>query len=263
MISLRGKQVSTVGDKVENKESPNFGKFRVETNRSYGGTLGASYINWLGGTLNVSGDKEVKYVTHLSDDRTRTLHRAIDQGKFKEYIAGLTLVDAAIDIPDVSKPDSLQVGDEITMSMNGSIEAGLVSTVYLLQAGVKVTVGGEFELEVAKTGENEVEVEVSPDSDLGVKVFGDAIIADASVAQMYARQLSQRFKLDLSTDNGRRAYRQALQGKLPGGLGIGDLDSTKHNLNRIRTSSFRRGLSEWKFASQPVVNGQRKLKSVS
>ena len=235
MISLRGKQVSTVGDKVEDKESPNFGKFRVETNRSYGGTLGASYINWLGGTLNVSGDKEVKYITHLSDDRTRTLHRAIDQGKFKEYVAGLTLVDAAIDIPDVSKPDSLQVGDEITMSMNGSIEAGLVSTVYLLQAGVKVTVGGEFELEVAKTGENEVEVEVSPTQIFGVKVFGDAVIADASVAQMYARQLSQRFKFDLSTDNGRRAYRQALQGKLPGGLGMGDLDSTKHNLNRIRT----------------------------
>ena len=62
---------------------------------------------------NVLGDKEVKYVTHLSDDRTRTLHRAIDQGKFKEYIAGLTLMPY-IDIPDVSKPDSLQVGDEIT-----------------------------------------------------------------------------------------------------------------------------------------------------
>ena len=80
--------------------------------------------------------------------------------------------------------------------MNGSIEAGLVSTVYLLQAGVKVTVGGEFELEVAKTGENEVEVEVSPTLIFGVKVFGDAIIADASVAQMYADNFPG-FKFDL------------------------------------------------------------------
>ena len=61
--------------------------------------------------------------------------------------------------------------------MNGSIEAGLVSTVYLRRLA-KVTVGGEFELEVAKTGENEVEAKFLPTQIFGVKVFGDAIIAE-------------------------------------------------------------------------------------
>ncbi|MED5465683.1 MAG: hypothetical protein VX699_13620 [Myxococcota bacterium] len=78
--SFRGKQITTVGDKVADEQSPNFGEYKVETSRKVGGSAGADFIHTLGsvsgvpfgigGSLALSGDREVYYSTHLSEDRT-------------------------------------------------------------------------------------------------------------------------------------------------------------------------------------------------
>ena len=129
----------------------------------------------------------------------------------------------------------LKVVDAPLPVRTSTIEAGVFgSAAILLQAGVKMHLTGDFEITVDKTGENMVEVEVTPTHVKGAKLFADALLADAYVSYAVAQQIGQRFQFDLSTDSGRRAYQQALKGVLPGGLNQGNLDPTKHNLEKMQ-----------------------------
>ncbi len=242
-LSFRGNQLTTVGDKVTNEQDPNFGEYVVETTRKIGGSAGVDVIAPLattglfgiGGSLSISGDKEVHYRTHMTEDRAKNLAEAESRGKLKQRLAGATLIDAPVDVPDLSEPGELRVGDHVKIDTTGTVEMGIFGSVAILvQAGVKTSITGDFEITVDKTSENIVEVEVVPTNVKGVKLYGDAVLADAYVSYAVAQQIGQKFRFDLSTDSGRRAYQQALKGTLPGGLTTDNLDPTKHNLGKMQ-----------------------------
>ncbi|MBT6175982.1 MAG: hypothetical protein HOI23_01960, partial [Deltaproteobacteria bacterium] len=242
-LTFRGNQLTTVGDKVTDEKDPNFGEYLVETTRKIGGGAGVDVIApiattgifGIGGSLSISADKEVHFRTHLSEDRAINLAEAESRGKLKQRLAGATLIDAPIDVPDLSEPSELRVGDHVKIDTSGTVEMGVFGSVaILIQAGVKTSITGDFEITVDKTSENIVEVEVVPTNVKSVKLYADAVLADAYVSYAVAQQIGQKFKFDLSTDSGRRAYQQALKGKLPGGLTTDNLDPTKHNLGKMQ-----------------------------
>lgn len=242
-VSFRGNQLTTVGDKVTDEKDPNFGEYTVETTRKIGGSAGVDAIapiassGWfgIGGSLSVSADKEVHFRTHLTEDRAKNLAEAESRGKLKQRLAGATLIDAPIDVPDLSEPSELKVGDHIKIETRGTVEVGVFgSFAILVQAGVKASITGDFELTVDKKSDTIVEVEVVPTRVKGAKLYADAVLADAYVSYAVAQQIGQKFSFDLSTDSGRRAYQQALKGKLPGGLTTDNLDPTKHNLGKMQ-----------------------------
>ena len=242
-LTFRGNQLTTVGDKVTDESNPNFGEYMVETTRKIGGGGGIDVIAPLattglfgiGGSLSVSADKEVHFKTHLSEDRAKNLAEAESRGKLKQRLAGATLIDAPIEVPDLSEPSELRVGDHVKIDTSGTVEMGVFGSVaILIQAGVKTSITGDFEITVDKTAENIVEVEVVPTNVKSVKLYADAVLADAYVSYAVAQQIGQKFKFDLSTDSGKRAYQQALKGKLPGGLTTDNLDPTKHNLGKMQ-----------------------------
>jgi hypothetical protein len=242
--SFRGKQITTVGEKVADEKSPNFGEYKVETSRKIGGSAGADFIHTLasvsgvpfgiGGSLALSADREVQYSTHLSEDRTKTLAELQTRGKLKHRLAGATLIDAPIKVPDLSEPSEIQVGDRVKVDTRGSIDAGIFGSIALFaQAGVRFNVTGDFELTVEKPAEDIMEVEYIPTRVIAAKLFTDAFIADASLSQALAQQIGQKFRFDMSTEAGRRGYQAALKGNLPGGLTAAKLNPAEHNLRKI------------------------------
>ncbi|MED5465684.1 MAG: hypothetical protein VX699_13625, partial [Myxococcota bacterium] len=156
------------------------------------------------------------------------------RGKLKHHLAGATLIDAPIKVPDLSEPSEIQVGDHIKVDTRGSIDAGVFGSMALfVQMGTRFSVTGDFELTVDKPSENIMEVEYIPTRVVAAKLFADAFIADAYVSQALAQQIGQKFRFDMSTDAGRRGYQAALKGQLPGGLTAGKLNPEEHNLRKI------------------------------
>ena len=134
-LSFRGNQLTTVGDKVTNEADPNFGEYVVETTRKIGGSAGVDVIApvattglfGIGVSLSISGDKEVRYRTHMTEDRAKNLAEAESRGKLKQRLAGATLIDAPVDVPDLSDPEELRVGDHVKIDTTGTVEMGILA----------------------------------------------------------------------------------------------------------------------------------------
>ena len=227
-VSFQGKQLTTVGEPISDEKSPHCGLYPVDTSRKVGGGGGADVSHTLaalsgvafgvGGSLALSAHKEIQFRTHLGEEEARELSKDVQRKKLRQYLPGLTLVDAPIAVPNLSDPEAMKVGDHVRVETYGNVEAAVFgSAAILLQAGARFSVTGDFELIVDKTDENIMEVEVVPTRVLGARLFVDAFVADAYVSHAVAQQIGQKFRFDLNTKAGKKAYEQALEGKLPGG----------------------------------------------
>ncbi len=244
-VSFQGKQLTTLGDPISDEKSPHCGLYPVDTSRKVGGGGGVDTMNTLasvsgaafgiGGALSLSAHKEIQFRTHLGEEEARALGKDVQRKKFLQYLPGLTLVDAPIAVPDLSAPEAMKVGDHVRVETYGNVEASVFgSAAILLQAGARFSVTGDFELIVEKTADNIMEVEYVPTRVLGARLFVDAFVADAYVSQAVAQQIGQKFRFDLTTKAGKRAYDEAMGGKFPGGIEVGSLNPTRHNLEVLQ-----------------------------
>ena len=227
-IDVRAKvdQLTTVGDEIKDPNHPGFGKYPIDTTRTAGWVVGSDVPTSLSALLGVgtcfffSKNKDVRFRTHMTQEETGALV-AKEHGKGAgKKVAWATLKNARIAVPDLSHPDTLKPGDRVQVEILGTFEVGAYgSAVYLLQAGARFTVSGEFELTVEKTSDHHVEVECVPTWTLGAKIFVSGwVFGSAYVSEAIAQQIGQKFRFDLSTEAGRDAYQNALQGKMPGQL---------------------------------------------
>jgi len=179
-------------------------KKRVVVEASHGKEAGVGGgvrlgIAHVGGGMQGRQDHDVAWVTHLDDDRAA---RAVRE-------------PGSMQVPDVSKPDAIAVGDAITVRTTGEVECSLDLSVLGLGVRGRTTAAGVFTFVVEKVTADRVRVTLSPIEVRSLSVEGSAIVLRASIEGVKAESLSQTFDLDLTTEAGRAAYARALDGKMP------------------------------------------------
>ena len=248
-VRAKAAQLTIVGDEITDPNHPAFGKHPIDTTRSAGWVIGADVPTSLSALLGVgacfffSKNRDVRFRTHLTQEETGALV-AMENGKGTgKKVAWATLKDAPIPVPNLSCPDTLKPGDRVQVETLGTVEAGAYgSAVYLFQAGARFTVTGEFGLTVEKISDHHVEVECVPTRVFGAKIFVSGwVFGSAYISEAIAQQIGQKFRFDLSTEAGRGAYQNVLQGKMPGQLTSSQLDPTQHNLEKLQ-SEFPTGI---------------------
>lgn len=202
------------------------GRRRIELDRSFGkglkagpGALGA--MLGFSGKLGVSRDKSVLYRTSVTEDEARELvcERGGVVGFLRDKARAAGLKEDPVVVPDLSEPESLQVGDELIVSVSGGVSAAVLVGGLPFRVGAQGLVQGEFELAVKKHDDNRVEVVVTPSRVRGVQVRGLApFVFDADASRTSAAALRQGFVFDLRDPEARAAYMSVLDGELPGGI---------------------------------------------
>lgn len=232
----RGTNRGTVGlgllgtvsaDRTVTDLGPGEGGRRVELKTSRGegvwGSLGlATPALAAGATFSVDRSREVTYRTTVPDGVARgELHGGGRLERFAEGKAkALGLAADALAPPALDQPEQLAVGDELTVSVRGSLSGGLALGAMGARAGAQATVQGDFELAVKKLSATQVELVVTPTRVRGLSLFVDTPSPlEVDVTRVRAKSLSQGFVFDLSQPGARAAYQAAVAGTLPQGLG--------------------------------------------
>lgn len=204
------------------------GKHGVEVKRTHGGTTMFTLTHLaaligIGGGITPSGKRELTYKTFLDpeDAKKVVLEKKGVIGFVRDTARAAGLKKEPIAIPSLDKPETLKLGDELTVHTTGSISAGLAFGAFGLAAGAQVVMKGEFELAAKKTGEQTVELTITPSNVKAVQTFvGLPLLTDIGGQLAKAVALKQSFVFDLATPTGKAAYEKALKGELPGAVAV-------------------------------------------
>jgi hypothetical protein len=260
-----------VADKgpVEGGDPALEGKHRIEVHQKVDGGGGAFLGQLEGGVglfggLHLAKGKEIRYRTHMDPDAAKVASSADEdrslKGRARQKIVGASLLDNKVALPDLSRPETMKVHDEVVLQTHGSVRASLGAMAYGARVGVQAQVKGEFKLAVKKTGADEVELDVTPVRVAGMRATGGVVLADIGVGRVGAEALRQTFRFDLSTESGRAAYQRALKGELPGGLASGDVEAKADGLGAFSRGDLPDGVQRMRLEKLEVretdVNGQ-------
>ena len=202
------------------------GKELVElsTSRGYFGGLAPGVLSnglGLGARLMLSRSQQMTYRTHLSpDDAAGSLFDSKGVKRFVENKGkALNLIAEDIPLPDLSQPESLQKSDEVVVTVSGAMTGGLFVGGLGLGMGAHGTLRGDFELGVKKHDEHIVELVVTPTTIKGIQgSVAVPFLLDIDRYHVSVKDLKQGFLFDLRNPDARKAYLEALNGNLPGGL---------------------------------------------
>lgn len=212
------------------------GTRRIQVKKNIGGSavgtkgLGLPTVG-LGGRLSPSKGKTVTFRTHVSQDKARAV---VHEGRgaaqfFRDKARAMGLKEENVTIPDLSKPETMQVGDELvvqtTGGLTGAFALGLPGIVNL---GGQATLRGDFEVAARKLNENQVELCVTPTQVRGLGISAQApMVLEVTSNKTHAASLRQSFVFDLSNPEARAAYEKALKGELPIGTASKAKDAPK------------------------------------
>lgn len=229
------------------------GKHAVEVHQKVDGGGGAflgDLVDAVGlyGGLRLQRGKEILYKTHLEPSAAAAAARKDeDKGALslaRKHLPGTSLVGSEkVALPDLSRPESLKLYDEVQLSTTGSVSVEVGAQGYTARAGIAVHLQGDFALHVKKVADQRVEVDVSPTRIRGVKGTAGAVLVEGSVGAAGAASFRQRFSFDLSTEGGRAAYQAAVRGEMPGGLSGSDVDATKDGLALVQQGDLPNGVT--------------------
>jgi hypothetical protein len=209
------------------------GKRKIQVQKNLGatgiGTAGAvmGHVTGIlsavgvGGRIAPSKGKNVTYRTHVDQEQAREI---IQDGKgvagfFRDKAIAAGVKKEPMDIPDLSDPKTLNVGDEMIVETTGGLSGGLAIGAYGVKVGAQVTMLGDFEMAVRKLEDDKVEMVVTPKQVRGIQASAAApMILEVGKSQLHAQSLRQAFTFDLSKPEAMAAYQSALKGDLPNGL---------------------------------------------
>jgi hypothetical protein len=200
----------------------------VELHRELGGApagvLGAIVgAIGLGGRLAASSARSVTYRTHLAPERAReVVHDGEGVLRFaSDKLRALGLKDEALEVPDLSRPESLSVGDELVVRTSGSVTAGLGVHLAGVGAGAHATLRGELEVGARRLDEHHVELTLTPIDVRGLELAATAPwVAEAGIDRLEAVAVRQAFVFDLRRPEARVAYDAMLSGEPPGSVAL-------------------------------------------
>jgi hypothetical protein len=199
---------------------------RIELSRALGGSgIGSPGVLvdaiGIGGRFSVGKRRKIVYRTDVAHDDAKRLltERGGVVGWARDTGRAMGLVDEPVVIPDLKKPETLGVGDELLTSTRGKMQAGLLVGGLPFRVGVQGTMSGEFEVGVKRLDEHRLALVVTPTKVSGVQArVGSPIALDADLSRSTARALRQAFVFDLREPDAKAAYLRALDGELPGGV---------------------------------------------
>ncbi|MFZ5471163.1 MAG: hypothetical protein ACOZIN_17210 [Myxococcota bacterium] len=234
---------------------------RIELRRAAGGGGGlftgvATAVLGLGGRFTLNTGREVVFRTSLPEEKARAL-------LFEKKGAGKLAKDKAralgwakdFPVPDLSKPQSLKVGDEVELSTRGSVTLGAAIGSGALVATAQATAQGEFSLTAKKRSPTQVELTVTPTTLRGVHFSGGTPVGvEVGHARIDASELTQTFTFDLAKPEGLAAYQRALKGELPEKPSPGVVRQLSEKVDARRRSSGG-GLSWGPIASLSGIAG--------
>jgi len=184
-------------------------------------TGGVSYNGFgIGGRLQMSKGKEVVYRTFMEDVEARdALNEAADpRNFFRNKAEALGLIAKSVPMPNLGRPETILVGDEMVVQTTGKIQGGILLGGMGSTLGVIGTMEGSFEMAVRRLDDKKIELSVCPKTIKGIGITANATLAHAFAAKSVALAMRQSFVFDLDTEDGRDAYRKAVHGILPSNL---------------------------------------------
>ncbi len=203
------------------------GKEIVVAHKKVGGSATVAVGAWagvgIGASLQPSKGSSVLYRTHLdkpdADALTEDKNAAV--GFLREKAESVGLKKLRLDIPDIAKPETMRVGDELVVATHGGVRAGVFAFGVAVGVGASATLHGEFELHATKLDDHRVHLTVNPTRvramSYGVNSLGTVSL---DLHRTESKSLTQAFVFDLSTPSGKQAYLDALSGNLPHQTGI-------------------------------------------
>lgn len=201
------------------------GKRSVQLTRA-ASSFGGANAGWgaafgIGGLLSLAKSSTVVFKTHLDNAEARTLLYA-ERGLARAVSDRTKAVgweDEPVNVPDLSRPETLHTGDEILLTTEGQTSMGVVVGMSGLTVGAVVSVRGTFEVAARRLDATHVEVAVTPTDIRGVQVnAGLPVLADMRWSTTRAQALRQAFVFDVSNASGLHAYQEALKGQLPSAM---------------------------------------------
>lgn len=258
------REVEDLGPMPE--DGPLAGRHRVEVHQKVdGGVNGflgklSDGLGFYGG-LKVQKGKEVRYRTHVQPEQAEAMARR-DEGldvadRVAKMVVGHSLLTSEVELPDLKRPDRLQVHDELEVHTTGALDVNAGALAYGLRAGVQLRLAGDFTLRVKKTSPTEVEVEVMPTKVRGIQGRVGVLPAEVGAGVLHASAFVQRFSFDLTTKTGRAAYDGVVGGVLPGTLEAGDVDANKDGLDLVRQDDLPPGVARLRVEKLDVRETNR------
>lgn len=198
--------------------------------------LGASRLAssvGIGGSLFPNVTRALTYRTHLPPEEAAKVLLEIDGpiGFIRDRARGARVWREKLAVPALDEPDTMRVGDIVSLRTGGGLTVGLLAGRFGAGVGAQVRMHGEFDVSVTKRSPTVVELSVTPVKVRAVEAFaGLPLFGDAGAQVADATSVKQTFRFDLAQPSGKAAYLAALKGQLPGSLSR----STKHSLESVR-----------------------------
>jgi len=175
----------------------------------------------IGGGLSPSRTSSLRLVTHLAPDEAAAavLERGGAAGYLKNKARAAGVVAERFAVPNLAHPETLRLGDELTVSTDGAITGGVALGALALSFGAQVVLHGTFELSATKLDDDKIALTVTPSDVRAVQASVNLpLMGDAGASRATATALSQSFVFDLSQPKAKAAYLAALEGTLPGAV---------------------------------------------
>ncbi len=184
------------------------------------GMFGHLYIA-VQGRLGYSRSKDIRYRAFVAEGVAKDIlfeKRGVRRF-FRDKARALSWTSDRLPIPEISRPEAIPLGDEITLIRSGAWILSVLAGNLAIWAGVQATLKGDVAIRVRKLGEFTVEVMYTPTSVKSLALVATSALGlQATVDRAPAKALRQVFTFDLRCKAARDAYHDALKGKLPGAL---------------------------------------------
>ncbi|MCK6552551.1 hypothetical protein L6R52_42375, partial [Myxococcota bacterium] len=176
----------------------------------------------IGGRLQVAEKREAVFRTFVDVGDARAIVAGADgvRGWARGTIEALGLAARSVPFPELSRPDTLRVGDEVVLETTGSLQGGVVLGGFGATLGAAAMMDGSFQLGVRRIDADHVELVVAPKRVKGIGLMANlGGLAVASATKTLSLALRQAFVFDLREPTARAAYHKALHGTLPTSIG--------------------------------------------